>query len=116
MNLKVALVQMEIWDGEKEKNLMNALSILNSLLKSENCPDIVCFPELFTTGYDLSNVKKYAETIPGKTIEELTKISKGKFIVIGTILEVEKNNYYNSAFIIDKKGNLIGKYRKTPKN
>ncbi|MFW9898214.1 MAG: nitrilase-related carbon-nitrogen hydrolase [Candidatus Thorarchaeota archaeon] len=113
MNLNVAIAQMEIWDGEKEKNLSNALTILNSLSKSESYPDIVCFPELFTTGYDLKNVKNYAETIPGKTIEELTKISKGKFIVIGTILEVENDNYYNSAFIINKKGSLIGKYRKT---
>ncbi|MFX1393579.1 MAG: nitrilase-related carbon-nitrogen hydrolase [Promethearchaeota archaeon] len=113
MKIKVALAQMEIWDGEKEKNLSNALKILTLLSKSDFCPDIICFPELFTTGYDLENVKNYVELIPGKTIERITEISKNNFIVIGTILESENDNYYNTAFIIDKKGKLIGKYRKT---
>ena len=113
MKLNIAIVQICIWDGEKERNLSNVLDILNSLSKLENLPDIVCFPELFTTGFDLANVKKYAESIPGDTIKKISKISRNKFIVIGSILESADDQFYNTAFILNKKGEIIGKYRKT---
>ena len=96
----------------KEKNLNNALKTLNSLSKLEKPPDIVCFPELFLTGYDLENVESQAEQIPGKTTQEISRISRNNFIVIGTILEEENNSFYNTAFILDKKGEITGKYRK----
>ncbi|MBD3341894.1 MAG: hypothetical protein GF353_22515 [Candidatus Lokiarchaeota archaeon] len=112
MMLKIVLVQLEIEDGNKERNLINALDILNRISSTTELPDIVCFPELFTTGYDLKNVKQYAEVFPGKTIEKILNISTGKFSVIGTILEREDDNYYNTAFILDKLGIMVGKYRK----
>jgi len=103
---------MEIVEGDKEKNLNNALKTLNSLSKLDNPPDIVCFPELFSTGYDLENVKSQAEQIPGKTTKEISLISKNKFIVIGTIIERDNDKFYNCAFILSKKGKVVGKYRK----
>ena len=103
---------MEIGEGDKEKNLNNALKTLSSLSKLEKPPDIVCFPELFSTGYDLKNVERQAEQIPGKTTLDISRISKNNFIVIGTILEEENNSFYNTAFILDKKGKITGKYRK----
>lgn len=112
MKLTIALCQMQIIDGEKEKNLSNALDILKSLSISKNIPDIVCFPELFTSGYDLRNAKQYAEAFPGSTIKKLAGISKNKFVVIGSVLEVEKDKFYNTAIVLGKKGDLIGKYRK----
>ncbi|MGQ4875498.1 MAG: nitrilase-related carbon-nitrogen hydrolase [Promethearchaeia archaeon] len=112
-NLKIAIIQMEIIDGNKEVNLNKALDFLESIAAKPDLPDIVCFPELFTTGYDLKKVRDYAEEIPGMTTEMIKKISMGKFIVIGTILERKANGYYNTAFILGKNGDLIGLYRKT---
>jgi len=112
MKFTVAIVQMEIMDGEKENNLKSALNTLQDLSHSEELPDIVCLPELFTTGYDLRKVEIYAEEIPGDTLKKIVEISKGKFVVIGTILEIKEGNYYNTAFIIGKDGQLIGKYSK----
>ncbi len=112
MTIEVAIAQMEIWDGDKERNLNNALKILKSLSNSEKLPDIVCFPELFTTGYDLKNSQEHAEIFPGYTIKQIIEISQNKFVVLGTILEVENGKFYNTAFLIGKNGSLIGKYRK----
>ncbi|MFX1275886.1 MAG: carbon-nitrogen family hydrolase [Promethearchaeota archaeon] len=110
--MDIALIQMEIEDGNKEKNINNALEILKFLENSINKPDVVCFPELFTSGYDLRNVKKLAEKIPGPTIEKISEISKNNFIVLGTILEKKDDRYYNTAFILSKNGQIIGKYSK----
>jgi len=112
LKLKIAIVQMEIEDGNKEINLFEALKILKALKKGKKIPDIVCFPELFTSGYDLRNVNELAESIPGSTIEKISEISKDNFIVIGTILEQEDFKFYNSAFILGKNGHVIGKYSK----
>ena len=112
MKIKVAIVQMEIFDGEKEKNLYNALNLLKSIVKRDEVPDIVCFPELFTSGFDLQNVENYAELLPGHTSQSITTISRNKCIVIGSILEKSGNEFYNTAFVINKKGEISGKYRK----
>jgi predicted amidohydrolase len=112
MKLNIAMVQMEIFDGKKDENLTTILNLLNKISKFEILPHIVVFPELFTTGYDLRNVEKYAEKIPGKTIDTIAEISKGKFIVIGTILESDGGHYFNTAFILGKSGMILGKYRK----
>lgn len=108
----IALIQMEIRDGKKELNLKKAVSLLKDLIVRKPLPDIVCLPELFTTGYDLPNVQKLAETLRGDTINTIREISKHNFIVIGTILEEQEGKFYNTAFILDKTGEIIGKYRK----
>ncbi len=112
MIINVAIIQMEIRDGEKPINLSKALEYLKYLRDEKIKPDIICFPELFTTGYDLRNVKMLAEMIPGPTIEKMSQISKDNFIVIGTILETREQKYYNTAFILGKNGNVIGTYSK----
>ncbi len=114
MEVKITLVQLEIEDGNKEGNLKKVVNILNDILNDQDdLPDIVCLPELFTTGYDLRNAKQDAEPISGNTLKSIVDISRGKFIVIGGILEELGGNYYNTAFIIGKNGNLIGTYKKT---
>jgi len=111
--MKITIVQMEITDGNKELNLNKALDILSEISNQSNLPDMVCFPELFTSGYDLTKVSLLAESIPGPTIDKIAKITQGKFMVLGSILEKEGLDYYNTAFILNNKGVLIGKYRKT---
>jgi len=112
LKLNIAIVQMEIEDGNKDSNLYRSLKFLETLKNAKKKSDIVCFPELFTSGYDLRNVEKLAETIPGPTTEKISEISKGNFIVIGTILERKGSKFYNSAFIIAKNGDIIGTYSK----
>lgn len=112
MKLNITIIQMEIEDGNKTKNISRSLGILKSLNNSKLKPDIVCFPELFTTGYDLKYAKEHSEPIPGPTIEKIAEISKGNYIVIGSILEIKNGNYYNTAFILSKDGKIIGKYSK----
>ena len=112
MKIIVGLVQMEIFDGNKSKNTENTINSLKKLAYQPEIPDIVLLPELFTTGYDLRNVAEYAESIPGETTKRIAEISKGRFIVVGSILEVEHGKYYNTAFIMNKQGEILGKYRK----
>lgn len=104
--------------GDKDYNINKSLRILDSI---NSKVDIVCFPEFFTTGYSLDlindNFYQLAETIPGRTTEIFSKEAlKRNIAIIGVIVEKDSNKQnilYDTAFIIDRNGKLVGKYRKT---
>lgn len=115
--MRLALIQMDCEIKEKEINLSRALDFLK---KVDMKTDIACFPEFFTTGYNLDIIGEgfynLAETIPGKTTEVLGGKAKEKGLVVtGSIVEkdcLREGVLYDTAFVIGKNGNLVGKYRK----
>ena len=107
---------MDIKCGEKEKNLQKSELLIRKAVSqiSSQISHIICLPELFSTGYDLENIHKHAETIPGgKTTSFLQKAAK-KFssVIVASFIEKEKEKYYNTAAVIDETGVFLGKYRK----
>ena len=77
-------------------------------------PDLVCLPEGITvvgTGKTYADV---SEAVPGPTCAKLGTLARklNTWIVAG-IYEREGRVVYNTAVLIDRKGALAGKYRKT---
>ncbi len=115
--VRLGLVQMDCRTKNKDYNIAKAIKFMGQLKEKA---EIVCFPEFFTTGYNLDligdDLYGLAETIPGETTHEMSKRAKENgFAVIGGIVEKDplcEEVLYDTAFIIDKKGKLIGKYRK----
>jgi predicted amidohydrolase len=75
--------------------------------------DVIVLPEGITV---VGNGKAYpdvAETIPGPTTKSLGEVARKRsaYIVAG-IYEREGPAIYNTAVLIDRKGNVAGKYRK----
>jgi predicted amidohydrolase len=70
----------------------------------------VCSSDLVGTGKQYVNV---SETIPGPTTLRLGEVAKSRrsYIVAG-IYEREGPAVYNTAVLIDRDGNVAGKYRK----
>ncbi|MFQ5871324.1 MAG: carbon-nitrogen hydrolase family protein [Candidatus Geothermarchaeales archaeon] len=116
--LIVSAVQMECLVKDKERNLAKALGFLEEFRNKVDV-DIVCFPELFTTGYNLDMIGNdfhdLAETIPGKTTSIMSqKAMECNVAILGTIVEKdERGNLYDTTFVIDETAGLIGKYRKS---
>jgi predicted amidohydrolase len=110
---KAAAIQLSIEQGDKGKNLSNALKWID--LVCEEGVKVVCLPEYFSTGYMGKRIGEVAEPIPGSTIEALMKKASRKriFIVAGSIVEKGESGLYNTSVLIGSKGELIGKYRKT---
>ena len=75
--------------------------------------DIVCLPEAITLVGTNLNYVSASEAVPGKSTEYLGNIARqyNLYIVAG-LLEKDGNVVYNTAVLIDRKGNLAGKYRK----
>lgn len=113
LNVKVGLCQMSVSDNKKA-NIEKATTMIEKAAK--NGAEIVVLPEMFNTPYDNSYFRPFSESFPGgETINALSKCARefSIFLVGGSIPEIDENaNVYNTSFVFDDKGNLIGKHRK----
>lgn len=115
--LTIAVVQMRCSLKDKEANIQKAGRLLAGL----RAPQMICFPELFTTGYNLDELAEdlYAlgEPIPGPTTERMCEwAGRHSLVILGNIVErgrAEGEVLYDTTFVISAAGRLIGKYRKT---
>ncbi len=111
--MKVAVVQPNIKLGKKDANVWSISNEVTLLGRRE--VDIACFPELATTGYALYDKwPDFSEPIPGPTTEKLGKAAReaGMYVVVGMPEKGPGRTIYDSAVLIDPKGEVAGVYRK----
>ncbi len=109
--MKIAVVQKNSYKLGYDKNLALAIDTIKEAKKLN--ADIVLFPECFITSYTLpiDNEKAIAED--SYYIKEVCNIAKDlKIGVVITAFTKGVKKPRNSAFLIDKKGNIIMKYDK----
>jgi predicted amidohydrolase len=111
-SFKVALCQMGVVD-DKEKNIKKAVDMIDESAK--NGVKLVVLPEMFNCPYDNSKFPGYAETAgTGSTIASVSKAARENsvYVVAGSIPEKENNKIFNTCFIFDDNGRIIGRHRK----
>ena len=116
--MKIALVQMA-GASKKSQNIEKAVHLIGEAAKKG--AKIVCLQELFSTQYFcVFQEPKYfdlAEPVPGPTIDRIAEAAKRNSVaVIAPVFEADTEvpgTFYNTAAVIDGKGKIIGKYRKT---
>jgi predicted amidohydrolase len=99
--------------GALEKNLAAAEEAVRSV---SGRADLIVFPELFPTGYHLTDLDlvEAAEPVDGPTMTELARMAgESGVAVIGSIIEAADDAVYDTAVIVDRTGELIATYRKT---
>lgn len=99
-NLKVCLIPLEIFWGNKEKNLREFQKKLESV---EIDTDLVVIPETFTTGFpsvdDELSVDQLAEVDNGPTMQFVKECSeKHNFAIAGSFIAKNEKGCYNRAF------------------
>ena len=112
--IRVAAVQMASVAENKEKNIKRAANLLD-----EAAWDLAVLPELF--GTEFFPVKKdpaffdYAEPIHGPTVKRMARLARKKkgYLVVPFFERDGADICYNSAALIDRKGDVVGVYRKT---
>jgi predicted amidohydrolase len=112
--MKIALV-VNLVVGDLDKNLTNILSKSHEAVNEG--AEIILFPEAALTGLinndDPEHDSLIAQTIPGSFSLELSSFCSSYKIYIGIgILEREGNKIFDSAILIDPKGDTILKYKR----
>lgn len=109
----VLTIQIRPVIGEREKNLEKVKQIIEN--NADKKPDLIIMPEFFNTGISKPAFERLAEEeadSPTKAFFcELAK-KYNSYILCGSIVEKEGDKLFNTSYLLDRKGNIIGKYRK----
>ena len=109
---KLALCQT-LTKEDKEYNVDKAIEFIKKAC--ENNSDIVCLGEMFNTSYRTSVFKKNSEKEENSyTLQKISEVAKEKkiYIVAGSICEEDDDRYYNTSYVFNREGEIIGKHRK----
>jgi predicted amidohydrolase len=107
---RVAMCQIFILDGDRSGNFVR---IENAIAEAKSKDaELICFPEASMLGWLNSDAYTRACTIPGPDSDQLCGLAKkfGVHLCIG-IEEFDSGRLFNSAILIDDKGQILLKHR-----
>jgi predicted amidohydrolase len=114
--ITVAVVQMAPQLGKLEANLNVMGKFVDKICTGEKKVDLIVFPELATTGYELGvRFTDVAEWVPGPSFNLLSQRAAdySTHILFGLATkEKVESILYNAAVLIGSEGELVGEYRK----
>ena len=76
--------------------------------------DFLVLPEIFTCPYDNKYFPEFAQSDGGTVYRFLSKLARDRrmYVIGGSVPELENGKIYNTSYVFDRSGNLIGKHRK----
>ena len=109
--MKLALAQLLVEGTEPERNFERAERLV-ARAKVENC-DLVLLPETIDFAWTHPDALKNAKPIPGEYSHLFCEMAKRHniWLCVGLTEKTETCNF-NTALLIDNKGQIIGKHRK----
>ncbi|RZI49429.1 carbon-nitrogen family hydrolase [Lactococcus kimchii] len=112
MTLKIALAQIDIALGQLEQNF-NKIADFVRQAAAQNAA-VVVFPEMWNTGYALSDLGKLADPQGQRSQQVLSQLAKQYHINIvgGSVATAKAGKFYNSQVIVDCEGQILSNYDK----
>lgn len=110
--MKVSILQLSFAD-EEDKNAR--IGRVEKLIQDIQPTDLILLPEMWNIGYySFERYMDESETLDGVTVSTLATLAeKNKtYIFSGSFAERDGDKLYNTAVLIDPKGNVCGSYRK----
>lgn len=111
-DFKIASCQMDVVDN-KDKNIQHAIDLIKEA--SSNGADIVCLPEMFNTPYDNNKFIENAEYEEDSvTLDAMKSVADEENIILqcGSIAQIDDDKIYNTAYLINRDGKILGKHQK----
>ncbi len=109
--MKVSSIQLGITDRAKDDNVRHALDILDTV---SDC-DLILLPEIWPCGYfSFERYQAESESVDGPTVATFAQkaVERKCHILMGSFVENDRGNIYNTALLLDPEGNPIVRYRK----
>ena len=110
--LVISLGQMDVVLGRPAVNLAQVQQWAAEAARQGS--DVLVLPELWSTGYDLSNAADYATAVTTGVFAEMANLSKEHGIhILGSCLSLlGEGRYGNTAVLFNPAGELLGMYSK----
>lgn len=111
MMFKIAILQKRSINAQPDKNMESVIAAMKEAAK--NHADILLLPECFLTGYELPMTYEKSIADGDKRILKICETARRYQIgVVLTAFTKGKKLPQNTAFVIDKAGNILMKYSK----
>jgi predicted amidohydrolase len=109
--VKIAMCQIFVCDGDRYGNFVR---IENAIAEAKRAgAQIACLPESIVLGWENPDAHKRAMPIPGKDSLSLCKLAqKYRIFICAGLDEKDDDRLYDSAILIDDKGEILLKHRK----
>jgi predicted amidohydrolase len=109
--MQITSIQVEI----KRRSKADSLDHVFALLDRARGSDLILLPEMWPAGY--FNFERYAvdsESVDGPLVQTLSDKARElkAFLHIGSFVEREGSNLYNTSLLLDDRGTVIARYRK----
>jgi predicted amidohydrolase len=109
--MRVASLQLAIIEDDKRRALDHAAALVRSCKGA----DLLVLPELWNIGFmSFENYRADAETREGPTLTLLRDLARELhcYIHTGSFVEIRDGKYYNSSYLLDRSGTILGSYEK----
>lgn len=109
--LTISLGQMDVKLGAPEANLARVRGWIEEAARRGS--DLVVFPELWSTGYDLERAADYATSTEDGIFAQVAQAAqRSRIQVLGSCLSVLEDGYGNTAVWHDSQGSIVATYSK----
>ncbi|MEM5316710.1 carbon-nitrogen hydrolase family protein [Paraburkholderia sp. JHI869] len=110
--MQLELAQIPVVDGAVAPNLGR---VLDAIVKRREGSDLIVFPEATLTGFPTrQNVRDVAETLEGPSLSKVRDAAHAANIGVAVgLAEREGDRFYNTTVLIDERGDIALRYRKT---
>ncbi len=109
--MKITVIQNKIHQTVDETiigidNLMKETQVGNT--------DFLVFSEMFTTPYESKHFLTHKQSLDGQVITYLSDLAKRyhSYVIGGSVPYEDQGKIYNTTFVFDRKGYIIGRYDK----
>jgi len=112
MKITVSLGQMDVILGDTERNLDTVKQMTAEA--SRRGSDLIVFPELWASGYDLENKESYATSIDQGVFAETADLARQYGVhIVGSNLSIDdQGRCGNTAVLFGPSGRILGLYTK----
>jgi omega-amidase len=112
MEIKISLAQMDVRFGDPAANFA-AVTRMTEEAKRRGS-DLILFPELWSTAYDLTRASRYASSLTSGLFADLSALAQrtGIHILGSTLSLLGENQFGNTLTVFAPDGTLLADYSK----